>query len=68
MKRKGKYEEWRRRYEEAKKDVAPEDWKIASDKVMEEMGFLGKEKSTQLGCIILILAFLGIQFVLYLFE
>ena len=28
----------------------------------------GKEKSTQLGCIILILAFLGIQFVLYLFE
>jgi len=42
MKREGKYEEWRRRYEDAKKDVAPEDWKTASDKVMEEMGFLGK--------------------------
>jgi hypothetical protein len=27
-----------------------------------------KEKSTQLGCIILILAFLGLQFVLYLFD
>jgi len=42
MKREGKYEEWRRRYKEAKKDVTPEDWKTASDKVMEEMGFLGK--------------------------
>ena len=42
MKREGKYEEWRRRYKEAKKDVAPENWKAASDKVMEEMGFLGK--------------------------
>jgi hypothetical protein len=42
MKREGKYEEWRRRYKDAKKDVAPEDWKTASDKVMEEMGFLGK--------------------------
>ncbi len=42
MKREGKYEEWRRRYKEAKKDVTPEDWKSASDKVMEEMGFLGK--------------------------
>ena len=42
MKREGKYEEWRRRYKEAKKDVTPENWKAASDKVMEEMGFLGK--------------------------
>ena len=42
MRREGKYEEWRRRYKEAKKDVTPEDWKTASDKVMEEMGFLGK--------------------------
>ena len=42
MKREGKYKEWRRRYKDAKKDVAPEDWKTASDKVMEEMGFLGK--------------------------
>ena len=39
MKREGKYEEWRRRYKDAKKDVTPEDWKTASDKVMEEMGF-----------------------------
>jgi len=40
MKREGKYGEWRRRYKEAKKDVTPEEWKIASDKVMTDMGFM----------------------------
>ena len=42
MKREGKHGEWRRRYKEAKKDVSPEEWKIASDKVMADMGFMGK--------------------------